>query len=206
MLSIRFLGIQGENYRFEFHCTECGGYEINVEDSGDDASPVRCTACRAPFGSYGKVKEEARQRALSQAPPDAASISGWRFVATLQLRTPLRVLDYHGLMFPGPFSEIPEIISAPWQGVWVPKTKSFRELGLDIPEFPPATMASEIGYVPVDGGEFLPFLIGCRRIIEYPKSAADRRLALTDYLDTPRWREIVLAIGGPAAALRHVTD
>jgi len=44
--------------------------------------------------------------------------------------------------------------------------KSWRDLGIDEDEVPESTMSSQIGQVPVDGGDFLPFLLEYRMIIE----------------------------------------
>lgn len=61
---------------------------------------------------------------------------GYRFSATLQLRTPLYVLEQHGREHPGPLSKLPEVCGQA-DGYWSPKIKSWAELsGLDIPELP----------------------------------------------------------------------
>lgn len=62
---------------------------------------------------------------------------------------------------------------------WVPVTKTFRELGIDVDDLPPVLMASEIGQVPQDGGEYLPFLIEYRTIVEGDISRSDLIEALT---------------------------
>jgi hypothetical protein len=47
----------------------------------------------------------------------------------------------------------------------VPVLKTWRSLGIDMDEVP-QTMASQVGYLPADGGDFLPFLLEYRMIVE----------------------------------------
>jgi hypothetical protein len=42
-------------------------------------------------------------------------------------------------------------------GIWVLRTKSLRELGIDLDDVPPSTMASQWGQIPEDGGDCLAF-------------------------------------------------
>ena len=91
-------------------------------------------------------------------------IIGWEMSVTMQLRTPLKWLQRHREFHEGvkrPTEELP-----PQHAMWVPVTKSWRQLGIDADEIPETTMASEIGQIPVDGGDFLPFLIEYRMIVE----------------------------------------
>lgn len=92
-------------------------------------------------------------------------LDGYEFFATLQLRTPLAVLEQHGRRHPGPPSKLPEIASQA-DGIWVPRTKSWSELtGVkDMSELPESKGASELG--PIRPSEYVPFLIAFRRIIE----------------------------------------
>jgi hypothetical protein len=48
----------------------------------------------------------------------------------------------------------------------VPVPKTWRAIGIDADEIPETTMASQIGQIPVDGGDFLPFLMEYRMIVE----------------------------------------
>lgn len=82
--------------------------------------------------------------------------SGWRdavgetahvFCATMQLRTPLRILLRHGEECP-PGVEPPAIADEAWHGIWVPVIEGMALWG---------QMASEIGYIPADGGFFPSF-------------------------------------------------
>lgn len=80
----------------------------------------------------------------------------------MKASTPLEWLLRHG--------EVADVPSgAPRKfGVWVPVTKSVRKPGFPKEQSPPSTMASQVGPIPQDGGEFLPFLIEYRRIVETP--------------------------------------
>jgi hypothetical protein len=60
-----------------------------------------------------------------------------------------------------------------WQGIWLPDLGSewsFLDKG--------ASMASEIGPIPSDGGDYLPFLIAVRTISEGPGTVAEMEAAL----------------------------
>lgn len=102
----------------------------------------------------------------------------WIFCATMQLRTPLRVLSRHGEVFDGP-GDPPEIIRSRWEGIWMPalpgQTKFY------------GTMASDVGYVPADGGEYLQFLLAIRRIVEAPDASDASCTNLARELQNPRW-------------------
>lgn len=91
-------------------------------------------------------------------------IAGWEMSVTMQLRTPLAWLQRHREFCAGaapPVETLP-----PEHACWVPVTKTWRALGIDEDEIPPGTMASEVGQIPVDGGDFLPFLLEYRMIVE----------------------------------------
>ena len=75
---------------------------------------------------------------------DKDVISGLEFNATMQLRTPLRVLKRHGEIHSDINTELPQIVNEMWEGIWLAKTRTFRELGIDIDEFQESTMASNI--------------------------------------------------------------
>lgn len=98
-------------------------------------------------------------------------LEGVEFQATLQLRTPLCVIEHHGEIFLGPPSEAPRY-GTKAQGIWVLRTKSFRDLGLDIDDFSSGQHASELGYV--DAGEFLPFLKAFRQIVESTEPVTEK--------------------------------
>jgi hypothetical protein len=114
-------------------------------------------------------------------------ISGMCFHATHQLRTPLRILQRNGQIlplgtdFPNDFEQ--------WMGIWVPRTKTFRDLGLDIDEIPPSKVASDIG--PVNSIEYLPFLIAIREIVEDQSLIiADRKIGIKTVCRHPKFQKV----------------
>lgn len=125
---------------------------------------------------------------------------GWKFSATMQLRTPLRVLSRHGEISDNSI-EPPNIVKAIWEGMWMMKTKGLSEiLGVPgLPDFKGLTMASSIGEIPTDGGEFLKFLKAVRIIVEKPLPVVDRLSALRSELNNPNWSEFVQKLGGRQA-------
>lgn len=115
--------------------------------------------------------------------------SGFKFCATLQLRTPLRVLLRHGEIYLKNDGQQPQIAREPWEGIWLPKLKSWRELGADIDEMAPGTHASDIG--PIRPDEYLPFLIAVRRIIEANDPIEHRIEKLREMLTKDEWQKFV---------------
>ncbi len=122
-------------------------------------------------------------------------IDGWTFHATLQLRTPLRILEREGEFCPLP-GPPPSIATEMWHGIWLPKTKTWRDRGVDIPEFTGTGRSSDIGTVPVDGGAYLKFLLAVRRIVEGSGSIDERLENLRTELHQQAWSDFVLAHQG----------
>ena len=118
--------------------------------------------------------------------PNSDIISGLKFCATMQLRTPLRVLLRHGELFSDLPNEPPQIARAMWEGKWTAHGPSFRELGIELDD-PPSLMTSSIGLIPGDGGDYLKFLIAAREIVESANSIGDRVAALVDEVIRPQW-------------------
>jgi hypothetical protein len=126
-------------------------------------------------------------------------LAGWRFCATLQRRTPLRILLRHNELVTNATVTPPDDTHEPWQGIWIPQTKSWLELsGVDIPDFVPMTMASEIGPVPSGGGEYLQFLIAVRRIVEAFSEIDERAQRLRGEVADSRWASITSLAGHSA--------
>jgi len=91
-------------------------------------------------------------------------LAGWEMLVTMQLRTPLRWLQRHREYHAGadrPTEQLP-----PEHACWVPVAKTWRSLGIDMDEIPHTAMASQVGQIPADGGDFLPFLMEHRMIVE----------------------------------------
>lgn len=97
-------------------------------------------------------------------------VTGYRFCATMQRRTPLSVLKQHGRVVPRTSDGPPTITEEMWEGIWVP------DLGDGILDG--IGMASEVGHIDSDGGDYLAFLIALRTITEGPGTIADKEAAL----------------------------
>ena len=128
-------------------------------------------------------------------------LAGYSFCATLQLRTPLRVLKHDGVVHIG-FAQLPpQFAREQWEGIWLLKTKTWKELGgVDFPEFAPSTRASDIGPVSTDG-RYLEFLVTVRSIVEVAAPVESRRAALLGELGRPEWADFVAAHGKMARVL-----
>ena len=98
-------------------------------------------------------------------------LAGLEFSATLQIRTPLNALNHHGELFNGTPNQAPNYASQA-DGIWLPKTKTFKELGIDVEEMEEGKCASDIGHVKAE--EYLPFLKSFRRIVESNKSVEQK--------------------------------
>lgn len=103
-------------------------------------------------------------------------IKGWEFSATLQLRTPLAVLKQHGQRVLKAPDGPPNITTEMWQGIWTP------DVGDEFSMFDAISMASEVGSIPADGGDYLPFLIAFRTITEGSAPVADKEAAIRELL------------------------
>ncbi|WP_440466912.1 hypothetical protein ACKI1H_27180 [Pseudomonas sp. YH-1] len=123
-------------------------------------SPIPAIDSYSPFADRAKYQTPGMSIGASRV------IYGNEFVATMQLRTPLKVLEQHGRIERCEAADLPRIIKARWEGIWGPKTSSFRSLGIDIDDFPQGSMASEIGQIDADGGDLLRFLILVKRIAQ----------------------------------------
>ncbi len=108
---------------------------------------------------------------LKQSTDSSSVINGIEFFATLQLRTPLKVLIQHGSTHTDR-NNPPKFTEEAWMGMWLPKLKSFKELGIDMPEMPETTVSSDIGYV--YPSKFIKFLIAFREIVESDLSINDK--------------------------------
>jgi hypothetical protein len=62
-------------------------------------------------------------------------------------------------------------------------------------------MASDVGPIPADGGNYLAFLKRARTIAEADMLPADRRQALAEMLENPAAADFLDRIGGPEALL-----
>jgi hypothetical protein len=119
--------------------------------------------------------------------PNADVIKGYEFCATLQLRTPLRVLQHHGEVQQWSENGLPTYAHFLWEGIWLPITYSWEELSARHGNSAvakkaelvlPNAMASDIGPIPQDGGTYLGFLRAFRGIVEFSASPDEKREAI----------------------------
>lgn len=110
------------------------------------------------------------------------------FHATLQLRNPLKALMLDGMIH-SDNSRLPDLGIETWQGIWLPKLKTWRELGYDIDEVDEGKSASDIGLISRDA--YLPFLKAVRGVVEKADSIDGRVEQLRDELKKPEWSEFV---------------
>ncbi|MGK2900784.1 MAG: hypothetical protein ACSLE9_19200 [Burkholderiaceae bacterium] len=123
-------------------------------------------------------------------------IKGRTFIATIQVRTPLRVLNRDGEFFAG-VNDPPLIAHEMWEGEWIVQVKTWAELGgADIPAFAPSTRASDIGQIPLDGGEYLVLLKRLRSVVESDRTIEERRESLIAMLREPDWQPYLCKLGG----------
>ena len=119
--------------------------------------------------------------------PNADVIKGYEFCATLQLRTPLRVLQHHGEVQQWSENGLPTYAHFLWEGIWLPITKTWAELAGSNAKLRSADssddhafdeMASDIGPIPQAGGTYLGFLRAFRGIVEFSASPDEKREAI----------------------------
>jgi hypothetical protein len=131
------------------------------------------------------------------APP---SIDAHEFRASLQLRTPRRVLLRHGEVHADPQSPPPVIATEVWQGRWVRRRAGDQRPGDS--SFPPhlyERVATDAGRV--EPYNYLPFLLAVRAVVESAGAVGDRRQALAKELGNEDWRGFVTKLGGVADIL-----
>jgi hypothetical protein len=134
-----------------------------------------------------------------RANPDI--IVGLQFVATMNPWVPLRVLLRHGELHSDMTRPPPRIAHDGSEGIWVSKMCSFRSMGIPMDEPPPGIMASTIGPIPNDGGDFLKFLIVVREIVESDRTVEARACRLHEELTRTFWCKFVSALGGDPSQL-----
>lgn len=103
-------------------------------------------------------------------------IKSWRYCATLQRRTPLAILRQHGREVPAGPGGPPTVSDLMWHGIWTPVV-DWGELD---EFFAGGSMASDVGPIPTDGGDYLTFLVNLRTISEGSGSVLDKESALLD--------------------------
>jgi hypothetical protein len=151
--------------------------EGTPEDSVDQGSPLEleteaAIGMRSSKAPRSRLEPASARRAGAR---DENDLAGMKFRATLQMRTPLHVLEHDGEVLPVD-AELPTY-GPTWAGRWSP----FNKTDIDLPTPSLMTRSSDIGWVREDGGAYLPFLKRYRRIIETPDHA-ENKLKLLDEL------------------------
>lgn len=123
------------------------------------------------------------------------------FVATMQLRTPLRVLRRHGELHTNGNMPPPRIADEIWEGVWLPQTKSLGELGMPSVGFAESSMATEIGPIKGGIGPYLAFLCAVRTCVEAHDLVEVRVDNLKAVLAGPDFTGFVRRHGGATAII-----
>jgi hypothetical protein len=123
-------------------------------------------------------------------------VTHFKFVATMQLRTPFHVLDRHNETHWDRSSKPPIFFREPWQGIWVPQTSFSDRMALT------SMMASEIGPVLTSGSDFHRFLLTIRWLAENTLGPSKRCAAIRAECDKDVWSEFVARLGGS----RNVSD
>lgn len=117
-------------------------------------------------------------------------LSHLEFTATMQLRTPLEILNHHGSTCPADGCTPPFQVSMA-DGIWIPvvdeRFSALRE---------GATMASDIGPIPYNEKEYLDFLKSIRSIVEQVSELSARRNGLYLMLKSSPWPKFIAAHGG----------
>jgi len=168
--------------------------QFALEVDGFDKAEEEITKLNEAMKAKTQTVEENLNDAFEYWNRNREIIGGLEFNATMQLRTPLRVLEWHGETHSDMRNKPPHIVKEMWEGGWAPKIKPFRELEIDIDELPDNSMASDIGHV-IDS-EYLPFLITVRKIVEMPESI-DSRIAQLRKMQMPiEWESYVSRHGG----------
>jgi hypothetical protein len=112
---------------------------------------------------------------------------GIEFVATLQIRTPLRILTRDGEIYSGNDDKQPDIAIEGWEGIWIPKLKPQYKMALN--ETSTTMCSSDIGYVYKK--EYLEFLIDLRKIIELNDTIDNRIVALNEHYLSDKWKNYI---------------
>ena len=113
--------------------------------------------------------------------------NGVQFRAVLRFDTPLAVLERHEWRHYDLNVCPPQYVDDPDHGYWAPKLKTMREIGVDMDESHGDWMASHVGPIPLDGGDYIRFLIAIRNIVERCDPAQDRKRLLSIEVMRPEW-------------------
>ena len=133
--------------------------------------------------------EESQNNKVNTWNDNVDVIKGMEFCATMQLRTPLRVLLRHGEIHSNINTEPPKIAKEMWEGLWIHQIMTWREMGINIDEMSESTIASDIGQVNEEN--YLPFLLAFRNIVELSEPIDSRIKKLREYPMVGDWQTYV---------------
>ncbi|MEQ1792729.1 MAG: hypothetical protein ABL970_00945 [Nitrospira sp.] len=121
-------------------------------------------------------------------------LKGFRFHATLSIRTPAAVLEHHGEVLSTLSEQLPQYGSTR-DGIWLPEVKSWgqliaesggnAELGnrLDaVEDLSACTVATDIGPMPNSGNVYYRFLLGFRHIVDSTSTDEDKSDRLRQFM------------------------
>lgn len=164
--------------------------DINVANDENKSTPKNETKVAPSFEIHSNDPTKAWEE-------NQDIIIGLEFHATMQLRTPLRVLKRHGEIHTDINTEQPKITHEMWEGIWIAKTRTFREMGIDIDEFRNDGAIYTSYGVKIKKSKCLPFLIAIREVVELDESIDSRISKLHESRENfPNWRSLAGAFGG----------
>ncbi len=124
----------------------------------------------------------------------------FEFRASLQLRTPRRVLLRHGEVHGDHGQAPPSIAAADWQGRWLRRQHTgLQPAGSGYAQHLLDRVSSDVGRV--EPRDYLPFLLTVRAIVEADGTVLERRAALATELDREPWHGFVAKLGGTGEVL-----
>ncbi|SDT52196.1 hypothetical protein [Pseudomonas prosekii] len=138
-------------------------------------------------------------KASTQDWPSDDVVTHFQFCATMQLRTPFRILERHGETYWDRTKRPPIITREAWQGIWVPGTAFSDRMATT------SMMASEIGPIPTNGSDFHRFLLVIRHIAETTAGVEKRYTAICAECERDPWTEIVNRLKGSTSIADQFT-
>jgi hypothetical protein len=158
------------------------GAKPPTEEEQAEAEGILTEEVRAPKGFSRRPEDLSAEEELAMAEEvfeshrrkmDAPMEQ--QFHASLQICTPLEVLEHHGELFTGPPSATPRY-GTEAGGIWLPTFPGMSWMEPRLEEQPEPTHDSDVG--PVRASEYLPFLRDFRRIVEQEASVEQKLAAL----------------------------
>lgn len=125
-------------------------------------------------------------------------ITGHRYFSTRQLRTPLAALLFDGTETSSLIA--PENPYGMAHGIWSPRIKTWRDMGVDMDEMEYGSCASDIGYA--NPTLYLKFLISVRMIAEDGDRTINERItAVKEVLKDHEFSSFTRKLGGQSRVI-----